>query len=79
MYASSAKKLDAAKSEEEKLAVLSELRRKLHEKRPSYEEFEANFGEILYSKKLTKQKKLRKEVFAEQIFKTYVARPFIYR
>ena len=58
MYASSARRLLSAKTQTEKLAVLRELKRKLKEKLPSYQEFEANFAEIGFSDTFTKQKKI---------------------
>lgn len=58
MYASHARELHTAQTLENKLEVINELIKKLRNKRPSYPEFEANFLEILYSKKYTKHKNL---------------------
>jgi uncharacterized protein with ParB-like and HNH nuclease domain len=58
MYASSARRLLAAKTQTAKLEVLQDLKKKLKDKIPSYQEFEANFSEIGYSDTFTKQKKI---------------------
>ena len=58
MYALHARELYNAENLEKRQAVMEELIQKLQEKRPSYQEFEANFLEILFSRKYTKQKRL---------------------
>ncbi len=58
MYASSARNFESAKSENQRRKVCLELKQKLKEKIPSYQEFEANFNEILFTKNVTKQKDL---------------------
>jgi len=58
MYASHAKKLFEAKTSEEKISVLHELKKQLQSKKPGYQEFEARFLEIKYSDIYTKQKPL---------------------
>ncbi|GAC1447762.1 MAG: DUF262 domain-containing protein [Ktedonobacteraceae bacterium] len=58
MYASSARRLLAAKGQEEKLAILRDLKTKLKEKLPDFQEFEASFVEIRYSDAHTKNKRL---------------------
>jgi len=62
MYASAAKKLDSAQSLDDKLAVLHDLKKRLIEKIPKYEEFESNFSEFLYTNKITKHKDLVKYI-----------------
>jgi uncharacterized protein with ParB-like and HNH nuclease domain len=58
MYALHARQLDAAKSEGKKVKEINALITKLRAKLPPYEEFEANFREILASEKYTKRKSL---------------------
>ena len=58
MYASAAKKLSNAKTDNEKLKVLKELKNKIQERIPTMDEFLANFGEIIFTNNITKQKKL---------------------
>lgn len=58
MYAKAARDLFDAKNLGDKIRVLKNLQRKLKEKKPSKEEFIANFQNIYYSKELSKQKKL---------------------
>ena len=58
MYASAAKKLNSAFSLDDKLNVLNELKKRLIDKIPKYEEFESNFQEIIYTNKATKHKDL---------------------
>jgi hypothetical protein len=58
MYALHARQLDAAKSQNAKIKEINALIAKLRAKLPPYEEFEANFREILASEKYTKRKSL---------------------
>ncbi len=58
MYASAARTLVNAPSRDAQLEVLKDLQGKLIKRIPSYQEFEANFGEIKNSDEYTKQKKL---------------------
>ncbi len=58
MYASYARRLNDAKNENESRKICKELKEKLREKIPTYEEFYANFKEIRYSNKTNKQKDL---------------------
>ena len=58
MYALHARQLDAAKSQNEKLAEINKLIAKLRMKLPPFDEFQANFREILASEKFTKRKPL---------------------
>lgn len=58
MYALHARQLDAAKSQTSKVKEIDALIAKLRAKLPPYEEFEANFREILASERYTKRKAL---------------------
>lgn len=58
MYASSARKLTEAKQRKDKLEILDDLYKKLRERVPSYQEFEANFLELYFTEGYTTQKKL---------------------
>ncbi len=58
MYAMHARDLTCAGTLDERLETLDLLISKLRDKRPSYQEFEANFAEKVYSKKLPKDKRL---------------------
>ena len=58
MYALHARQLDAAKSQTAKVKEINALIAKLRAKLPPYEEFEANFREILASERYTKRKTL---------------------
>lgn len=64
MYAMHARELTAATGVPDKLATIDELVRKLRDKKPSYQEFEANFVEKRYSKKYPKDKKLVQYILA---------------
>jgi len=65
MYAFHARELLNSKSHDNKLQVLKDLRSKLSVRKPSYEEFEALFSQILFSKQFTKQKKLVQYILAK--------------
>ena len=65
MYALHARRLSGASKLDGKIAAINELIKKLRAKRPSYSEFEVNFLEIRYSRKLTRQKKLVQYVLAK--------------
>ncbi|MBI3364439.1 MAG: DUF1524 domain-containing protein [Ignavibacteriae bacterium] len=56
MYAMHARQLSSAKSLQSKVKIISDLIRKLRDKKPSYQEFEANFVQKLYSKEFSKDK-----------------------
>lgn len=58
MYALHARQLDSAKSQSAKVKEIGALITKLRAKLPPYDEFEANFREILASEKYTKRKSL---------------------
>lgn len=58
MYALHARQFTNAKTLETKVRILYDLIKKLRAKRPSYQEFEANFIEKLYSKEFPKDKAL---------------------
>ena len=58
IYATSARRLLAAKNQEEKLVVLRDLKTRLKDRLPGYQEFEAGFVEIRYSDAHTKNRKL---------------------
>lgn len=62
MYASAGRMLAKANTREEKILVINELIKKLKEKIPSYREFEADFIELKYSNKFSKQKELVKYI-----------------
>jgi hypothetical protein len=65
MYAFHARELLHKQSRNDKLQVLKDLRAKLSTRKPSYEEFEALFSQILFSKQFTKQKKLVQYILAK--------------
>jgi uncharacterized protein with ParB-like and HNH nuclease domain len=65
MYASSARDFATANTREKKLIIAKDLCAKLKKKIPSYQEFEANFIEILYTDKITKQKDLVKYILSK--------------
>lgn len=65
MYAYHARELLNANGYENKIEVIRDLKRKLKEKIPTYEEFHANFEEILFSNEFTKQKKLVQYILAK--------------
>ena len=58
MYASAARRLTAATSGANRAEVMRELQEKLRGKKPSYDEFLANFRELRYSSLITKRKNL---------------------
>lgn len=58
MYASYARRFTEAKSENNARKICNELKEKLREKIPSYDEFYANFKQIKFSNKINKQKDL---------------------
>ncbi len=58
MYALSARQLLEVSSKDEKSSVLGEFVTKLRERVPSYEEFEAAFGEIWFTEEDTRQRPL---------------------
>jgi len=58
MYASSAKSMSNASNSIDKVKFLKELKNKLKVKIPSYQEFEINFKEIIFTNKQTKNKNL---------------------
>jgi len=58
MYALHARQLRSASTTRDKAKVINDLVAKLRAKRPSYQEFEADFREILCSEKYTKRKPL---------------------
>ncbi len=64
MYAKAARDLCDAPNMNEKIKTLKELQRKLKKGRPSKDEFVASFQNILYSKELSKQKKLVQYILA---------------
>lgn len=57
MYSSSARKLVAASDDSSRLAVIRELRQKMREKLPTFDEFYANFKIFKFTNGFTKQKK----------------------
>lgn len=58
MYSQYAKKLYFAKDDKSRLDVIRELRRKMVEKIPTFDEFLASFKTLKYTEKYTKQKKI---------------------
>jgi hypothetical protein len=64
MYALHARQLLAAKDLRAKLRCLNELKKKLRDRKPSFQEFEANFLDIEYTNTFTKQKKLVQYILA---------------
>ena len=58
MYANNARELISTNNIQEKILILSNLKNKLQERKPSLLEFEAGFTEIKYSDSYTKQKRL---------------------
>ena len=65
MYALHARQLLGAENLQEKVKVLTELKRKLSQKLPSLPEFEANFTKLSYSDEFTKQKKIVQYILAK--------------
>jgi len=65
MYASSARRLTEAEYREEKLEIIKEQYKKLRERVPSYQEFEANFLELYYTEGYTTQKKLVQYILSQ--------------
>lgn len=65
MYAKAARDLMSSKEIKAKNEVIKDLKYKLRNKIPVYQEFEANFAEILVSEKFTKQKKLGKYILGK--------------
>ena len=65
MYAKHAIDLGERKTTEEKIAVLVCLKSELKKRIPSYQEFEANFDEIIYTNENTSQKKLVQYILAK--------------
>jgi hypothetical protein len=64
MYASFAKLLNNSKKKEDKIDFIYKLIRKLKDKIPSFQEFEANFKEIRYTRTYSKQKNLVKYILS---------------
>ncbi len=64
MYAAAARRLSEASSNSKKREVLSELKNKLRDKKPNFDEFEANWKEVHYSRQFSKQKKLVKYILS---------------
>lgn len=58
MYSIYARKLSTVKDDAGKLAVIRELRQKMKDKLPTYEEFSASFKTIKFTDHYTKQKKI---------------------
>jgi hypothetical protein len=65
MYALHARQLLAATDPAAKLRCLNELKKKLRDRKPSFQEFEANFQGIVYTSSFTKQKKLVQYILAK--------------
>ncbi len=57
-YAKKARELRHAPDEQEKVAVLNNVKNKLAQDKPTYEEFELAFADLKYSDKFTKDKKI---------------------
>jgi hypothetical protein len=64
MYALHARQLRNAKGSVNKAKAIGELIQKLRDRRPVYQEFEANFRDILYSEKFTNRKALVQYILA---------------
>lgn len=64
MYALHARQLRNAKGPRNKHKAIEELIKKLRARRPVYQEFEANFRDILYSEKFTNRKALVQYILA---------------
>jgi Protein of unknown function DUF262/Protein of unknown function (DUF1524) len=64
MYASHARQLLAAKDSATKQKGLGDLKKKLHDRKPSFQEFEEDFMKISYSNNFTKQKRLVQYILA---------------
>jgi uncharacterized protein with ParB-like and HNH nuclease domain len=58
MYSSYARKLHSANDDSSKISVIRELKQKMAEKIPTFEEFLASFRTLRYSNDYTKQKKI---------------------
>ena len=58
MYSMSARKLTNSKDEQEQANIIKELRQKMREKIPTYDEFYASFKTLRYTNDYTKQKRI---------------------
>lgn len=58
MYSTYGRKLFASKDDSERLAVIRELKQKMREKLPTYDEFFASFKTVRFDNSFTKQKKI---------------------
>lgn len=65
MYASAARNFATATASDRKSAVIKDLCSKIKQKMPTYQEFEANFENIFYTNKITKQKGLVKYILSK--------------
>ena len=65
MYAKHAIELAEKTLTEDKIAVLTSLKNELKKRIPSYEEFEANFKEIIFTNEISTQKKLVQYILAK--------------
>ncbi|PTS85785.1 DUF262 domain-containing protein [Pseudomonas sp. HMWF032] len=78
MYASYAKRLSKAEDTQAKNLVINELKDKLRQRIPSYEEFSVNFSQVLYTKKLSKQKRLAQYILSTMHRHEHVGYPVDY-
>jgi hypothetical protein len=60
LYAKYSRELYNCTSADEKISILRDLKSKLSTRIPSFEEFRINFSELIYTDKITKDKKLVK-------------------
>lgn len=64
MYASYAKRLSRAENTQSKNIVITELKDKLKQRIPGYDEFALNFAQVIFTKTQSKQKKLVQYILA---------------
>jgi hypothetical protein len=65
MYATHAIRLEDATSLDERIATINSLKNELYRRIPSFQEFEANFGELWYTDDSDKQKRLIQYILAK--------------
>lgn len=65
MYAAAAQRLSASLDEAGASKAIDELRAKLIDRVPSYEEFNLNFAQIIYTNSITKDRRLVKYILSK--------------
>ena len=64
MYAAAAQRLSRAGDQDSAYKAINDLREKLRDRVPTFEEFYVNFSQLIYTKSVTKDRKLVKYVLA---------------